>query len=83
MLFNVLPVERAVEHARCAWDGMSADAQRRVWEHERRMADRPQPWGAGTDRCTRCDDFTAYCDPSCPTIQRRQRDENDRCTPNP
>lgn len=80
---NVRPLEPAVAYALAAWQEMKPAGRERVWAHEASAADGARPWGDGTDQCPRCADFTAYCATDCPTVTRKQREENARCTPTP
>ena len=75
-IFNAGPAERHLVRARHHWSEMSVEQRRKLWDRDEadgRQEGRRPPW-PGTEQCARCEAPVAFCDQTCPTVVRIQRD---------
>lgn len=68
-VYNAGPAEPCLERVRRWWAEKTPEQRRSVWADD-------DEWVGfdGLEHCPRHDRAVAYCEPSCPTIQRLQRE---------
>ena len=71
LLFNVRDLNAAIATGRRSWEALTPEARSRLWRYELDPNVRP---AQGTEDCPDHHQPWSYCEATCPTVRRHQRD---------